>query len=287
MTDLAIRSNYHTHCNYCDGQGEITEYLEAAVAAGLQSYGVSSHAPLPFETGWTMKPEDLDAYVAEARAAQTAFRDRLPVFVGLELDYYPGLEQFHREQVLRHHFDYLVGSVHFVGHEGPGQPWGVDSREADVRTGIARSFGGDGRKFVEEYFALQRAMLAAEPISFVGHLDRAKIFNFNQQFFDECAPWYRQAVLETLRAIKIADLPIELNTKGYGHQIQQPYPSEWICALARDLGVPIVVNSDGHRPDQVVSYYDEAAALLRRVGYREILRFDGQRWSPTPLAGAD
>jgi histidinol-phosphatase (PHP family) len=144
-----IRSNYHTHSRYCDAKGEIEAYLEAALAAGLDSYGVSSHAPLPFDTGWTMRLADLPAYCAEVRRLQAAYRDRLPVFLGLELDYYPGLEAFHRDAVLAQGLDYVVGSVHYVGHAGPGEPWCVDESDEVMREGIARSFGGDARRMVE------------------------------------------------------------------------------------------------------------------------------------------
>src|SRR6476620_12555120 len=99
MPELPIRSNYHTHCHYCDAEGEIEAYVESAVAAGLVSYGVSSHAPLPQETGWTMRLADLPRYLADVRRVRDAYRDRIPVYVGVELDYVPGLEAFHREQI--------------------------------------------------------------------------------------------------------------------------------------------------------------------------------------------
>src|SRR5690348_18389453 len=105
-----LHTNYHTHSRYCDGEGEIVEYIEAALAAGLDSYGVSSHAPLPVPTRdpWMMRPDDLPAYCAEVRRLRDAYRDRLAVFLALELDYLPGMEAVYRERIFPHHFDYFV-----------------------------------------------------------------------------------------------------------------------------------------------------------------------------------
>ncbi len=36
-----------THSNYCDGKGELKDYLEAGKKAVLGSIGFSSHAPIP------------------------------------------------------------------------------------------------------------------------------------------------------------------------------------------------------------------------------------------------
>ena len=98
---------------------------------------------------------------------------------------------------------------------GPGEPWCIDESEAVFRAGLERSFGDDVRRLAEEYFALQRAMLGAEPIAFVGHLDRIKIWNAGNAFFREDEPWYVTAVEETLRVVAASGIPIELNTRGW------------------------------------------------------------------------
>ena len=111
----SIRTSYHTHSHYCDGEGEIVEMIDAAIAAGLNEVGITSHAPLPFETDWTMPSEQLPQYAAEVRALQERYRDRITVLFGAEIDYIPGSEvdRFQREQLFPLGFDYFVGSVHF------------------------------------------------------------------------------------------------------------------------------------------------------------------------------
>jgi len=39
------------------------DYVLAAVRKGFSAIGFTSHAPVPFCTDWTMKPENLDKYI--------------------------------------------------------------------------------------------------------------------------------------------------------------------------------------------------------------------------------
>lgn len=50
MTNL---TNYHSHCLYCDGRANMEDFIRFAISEGFSSYGISSHAPLPFSTAWT------------------------------------------------------------------------------------------------------------------------------------------------------------------------------------------------------------------------------------------
>ena len=52
MTNL---TNYHSHCLYCDGRANMEDFIRFAISEGFTSYGISSHAPLPFSTAWTME----------------------------------------------------------------------------------------------------------------------------------------------------------------------------------------------------------------------------------------
>ena len=53
----------HTHSVLCDGKSTLAEMAEAAFAAGVRYFGVSSHSPtpIPYDAG-NVLPEDLTAY---------------------------------------------------------------------------------------------------------------------------------------------------------------------------------------------------------------------------------
>ncbi len=53
--------------------------------------------------------------------------------------------------------------------------------------------------------------------------------------------------------------------------------------LAREAGVPLVINSDAHAPEQVGMDFDAARALAREAGYTTSLRFQGRHRTEAPL----
>ena len=53
-------TNYHSHTLYCDGRAGMEDFIRFAISRGFTSYGISSHAPLPFPTHWTREGERLD-----------------------------------------------------------------------------------------------------------------------------------------------------------------------------------------------------------------------------------
>jgi histidinol-phosphatase (PHP family) len=282
---MTLRTNYHTHSRYCDGEGEIRQYIDAAVAAGLDSYGVSCHAPLPvpMRDPWMMRLDDLPAYCTEVRALRDEYRDRLPIFLALELDYLPGLDGFCREQIFPHGFDYFVGSVHFVGTDEEGMPWEIDESAERFASGLAGGWDGDVRRAFEHYYALQRAMVGTPGVAIVGHMDKMKMWNFGDRYFRESDPWYVAAVEETLRAFKAGGLIVELNTSGWRKAIDAPFPSPWVLARCGDLEIPITVTADTHHPDDVAAGFTEAAALLRDLGITHVVARDRDRWIRRPI----
>jgi len=285
--------SYHNHPHYCDGSGTVAEYAEAAVASGLDSLGLSCHAPVPFPSEWNMPLHSLHAYCAEVAEAQVAYRGKLRLFLGVELDYLapdliPEGEAFQREHVLTQPLDYVVASVHFVGRDPSGVPWTIDWTEESFARQLEEIYRGDVRRLVREYYRHVAAMAEVAPRwglpVIVGHLDKIKMWNIDGRYFPEDAPWYRASVETALQAIRAAGLVVEINTAGLRTEHGEPYPAPWILRRCRDLGIPITVSSDAHKPEDVVAQFPEALAILRDVGYTEVAALEGRRWTLRPFA---
>ncbi len=266
----SIHTNYHTHSRYCDGECEIAEMIEAAIAAGLTEIGISSHAPLPFETDWTMPPERLDEYVAEVRQLQAQYRDRITVLLSAEIDCIPNdeVERYQREALFPIGFDYFVGSVHFLGKRD--SPRSFDDDAEGFRAILDEEYGGDIQAMTVEFYARVRQVLAIPGVRIVGHLDRIKRWNADHRYFVGDEPWYVAAVDETLAAIAASGHIVELNTAGMRRDLREPYPSPAILARIRDLGIPVTVNSDAHTPAEVAADFDEAAEMLESLGIQPV-----------------
>ncbi len=275
-----IPVNYHCHSRFDDGHGELEEYVEAALQKGLRTLGFAGHAPVPFPCTWTMAPSLLLEYLDTGRELQNNYRDKLEVLVGLEVDYIPEIISPTAAQIQALDLDFTVGSVHFIGRLAGGELWTADGPAEELEQGVQESFDGDIRKAVEEYYRRLSAMVGSAPPDIIGHFDVVKKNNRGDEYFSERSTWYRSAVKQTLDAVAASPCILEINTGGIVRGTSGAlYPSEWILAECLKREIPVMINSDAHRPEQLDGYYEEAVLILREIGFRELTQItrEGRR----------
>ncbi|MGH2403089.1 MAG: histidinol-phosphatase [bacterium] len=282
-----IRTSYHTHNRFCDGAGEIREYVDAAIAAGLEALGVSSHSPLTFPDEAAMGAEDLPAYCADVARLKETVRGRLRLHLSLEFDYIPERHTELWALVEPFSFEYLIGSVHFVGNNQDGVPWPVDLTRPGFETGLRRFFGGNIRRLVGAYYERVRSLTAwgQGRVAILGHIDRIKKWNADSVYFREDELWYRREVEAALQACARAGLIVEINTVGYRNAVRNAYTSPWIARRCMELRIPLVVTTDAHAPARVTDYHSEAETLLREIGCRSLAVLRDGSWRVEPLLG--
>ncbi|SDL85734.1 histidinol-phosphatase (PHP family) [Catalinimonas alkaloidigena] len=277
-------TNYHSHCRYCDGKGEPEVFAQRAIELGLDAYGFSSHGPVPFETTWNMRAEDVTHYLSEIHQLREKYRDQIQLYCGMEVDFVPGLISVQHGIVREAGLDYTIGSIHFVDAYADGTPWEIDGPHEGFLRGLHEIFEGDVKRAVRRYFELTRQMIREAPPSVVGHVDKIKMQNEGGTLFSEEDGWYQDEVAETLRTIADARLTVEVNTRGlYKKKTEETYPSRWILERMWAMDIPVMLNSDAHRPNEITAYFEEAALLLQDVGYTHVqILYDG-RWQSVPL----
>jgi histidinol-phosphatase (PHP family) len=258
--------NFHSHSNYCDGKGELSEYLAFARENNFLSIGFSSHAPVPIDCKWCMKKEDLGSYLEDIEHLR--LHSKLEVYKSLEIDFIPGVcSPFDFKDTL----DYTIGSIHFVDKFPDGRHWEIDNSHEIFLDGLKQIFNNDIRALVTRYFELTREMIFASAPDIIGHLDKIKMQNPGQKFFNENDAWYRKEVEKTLRLIQQADLIVEVNTRGiYQKKTSETYPSPWILEMLREKNIRITMSSDAHHPKDLINQFPETAILLLKMGFKNL-----------------
>ncbi|MBL0744520.1 histidinol-phosphatase [Chryseolinea lacunae] len=267
----------HTHSNFCDGKGPLSDYVARAQALNMTSLGFSSHAPVPFDCKWCMKAERLDEYIAAVKSlAQNSAG--LEIYRGLEVDFIPGMigpKDFASK------LDYTVGSVHFVDALPDGTPWEIDGLHTLFLEGYEKIFQSNIRDVISRYYELTRAMVETSCPTVVGHIDKIKIQNVDGKFFDEHDAWYQDQINQTLRTIQKSGAIVEVNTRGlYQKKSTTPYPSPWVLQRLHEENIPITLNSDAHHPDDLTNQFPETAALLSSIGFKTIMVLHEGTWKP-------
>jgi len=275
-------TNYHGHCAYCDGQGALEEYIIKAIELNMEAIGISSHAPVPFVTDWTMPAYKLDQYVDELEALKHKYQNKIKVYRALEVDYIPGLVGPGNDEIKAANLDYTIGSVHFVGQLNDGTHWAIDGSVDSFKKGLNEIFNGDVKRAVSRYYELQREMLLKATPDIIGHMDKIKMHNKSLNLFDENESWYIDEVHQTIELIKKTGVIIEINTKAYfrdGHLF--PGPEHW--AKIKELGIPVTINSDAHHPDRLLNAFDEVSEMLFKAGFTHLTELIDGEWVPVEL----
>ncbi len=131
---------------------------------------------MSLDVPWSIKPHRFEEYLQTIADLRERYKEQLPIYIGLEIDYIPNVTSPTRADFAM--LDYNIGSVHY-GHQHPeeGWYWEIDGTQQAYDKGIAEIYGGDIKKAVGSYFALQQEMLQTAPPQVLGHMDKVKMNN--------------------------------------------------------------------------------------------------------------
>jgi len=250
-----MRIDLHNHTTRCNhATGTIDEYIQRAIELGVDIYGFSEHAPMNFDPYYRLSFEDMSIYEEEVLKAQKIYQDDIQIVLGYEVDYLKGYiddRVIYNKQV-----DYLIGSVHFL------DKWGFDNPEF-----IGEYENRDIDDIWQEYFDAIEDMAKRGYFDIVGHLDLIKVFKYLPK------KDIRLIAKNALRAIKEANMVIELNSAGLRKPIKEIYPSQNLLEMAYELNIPITFSSDAHAIEQVGFGYSQTIEIAKRVGYTKAVTF--------------
>ncbi len=262
-------------------------YVEAAAARGVDEVGFTEHLYRCREgigvlgSFWEREPDpilaaqteefvrldanlSLDTYVETVLAAK---QRGLPVKLGLEVDFFPETIEAVVDLLSGYPFDFLIGSVHWVGG------WSVDHggavHEFD-RRGVGQAY--------EDYFGLEAALAASGAVDVLAHADVVK--KFGHRYPSDPSHLY-EAVSKEAAASGTA---VEVSSAGLTKPVGEIYPAPGFLRAFFEAGVPITLASDAHFPSECGQGHDEAVAAARAAGYTEMVRFEARRRSSLPLA---
>ncbi|MDX8393852.1 MAG: histidinol-phosphatase HisJ family protein [Mariprofundales bacterium] len=256
-----MNCDYHMHTPRCKhALGSMREYAAAALFHGLPSIGISDHSPMPefYDPDWRMAVDELDNYVQDVRKIQHYYAGRLQIKLGLEADFYPETENWVKNMLAKHDWDYVIGSVHFIGN------WGFDN--PDERDGWLNA---DINKVWQQYYALVATSAESGLFDIIAHPDLPKKFGHR-------AP--NVAIVNTaketmLQAIADSGCALEINSAGLRKEVNEIYPHASMIVRAAELGIPFVFGSDAHNPGEVAYAIKLCKAILLQCGVTHTIDF--------------
>ncbi|HEV2769127.1 MAG TPA: histidinol-phosphatase HisJ family protein [Solirubrobacteraceae bacterium] len=237
-------------------------YRIVAQERGIQELGCSEHVyrfaqalsvwehPL-----WRASAhDDLDAYVA-------FLREETDLRVGIEADFVPGREDRMATLLEARDWDYVIGSVHFLGDLS------VDHEDFDIWDHRAHRPDEVWARYFETVGEAARSGL----FDVLAHADLIKVWGSRRpQPEGDLRRFYELA----MEGIAESGIAVEVSTAGLRKPVGELYPAHAFLEMVVDAGNPVALSSDAHTPDGLGFGYEQALEVLDGLGVREVAVFE-------------
>jgi len=248
-----FESHSHTPlCNHADGWP--TEYAAVAEQRGLRGLIVTCHNPMPngMSASVRMREDEFERYIELVAETRTEWEGRVDVRLGLEADFFEGIEPYLERQLNKADFHFVLGSVH------PQIP--------EFR---ARYWSGDAVEFQRTYFDLLAKSAETQLFDSLAHPDLIKNMTPKQ--------WRPDVIMgdicHALDRIAATGVAMELNTSGINKSIEEMNPFPAMLREMRVRNIPVTIGADAHTPSRVADGYEAALKVLAECGYKQVSFF--------------
>ena len=258
-TPLFFDSHMHTPlCKHAEGHP--VEYMEHGVSQGLAGIIMTCHSPMPggFSSRVRMSPEQFNEYCALVQEAADAAPADFEVRLGLESDFFPGMEPWLRELHSKADFHYILGSVHWHIAEYMDAFW-----------------HGDAFAFQKQYFEHLAESAETGLFDSLAHPDLIKNASPVDWNFTRIFPYIEKA----LDRIAKTGVAMEINTSGLNKSYPEMNPGPLMLGLMAERNIPVVIGSDSHTPARVGESFDLALEYLSAAGYENVSVFQHRKRS--------
>jgi histidinol-phosphatase (PHP family) len=272
---MIMKFDLHTHHSRCGhATGQIKDYIESAIQAGISAIGISDHSPYfaheldQPQPGIAMARSDFPHYIKEVLRLKEKYKDRIEVLLGVESDFYPEQLELYRASYEPFPFDYIIGSVH--------QTRGVSIFNRNRWNNQAEA---EQITVKRDYYELILQSAKCGLFQVLGHIDAMKGY---YPLFSNI-PGSDKAIDEVLKAVADNDISIEINTSGKTKLCGGWYPSDAILERALHYGADVTFGSDAHVPERVGDEWDIVQKRLREIGFKRWVFFRQKQKVIVPL----
>jgi histidinol-phosphatase (PHP family) len=254
-------------------------YREVAGARGIEELGVSEHIyrfhqalevwQHPFWREYAH--DDIERYCHFVRE-QTDLR------LGIEADFVPGAEDRIANLLQAHDFDYVVGSVHFIGERSVDtEEWTIWTPDPTLQPNHPES---GAEEIWRRYFQTLGEAARSGLFDILAHPDLVKVWGRERPLPQGDLRRYYELAIEGIAESGIA---VEVSTAGLRKRARELYPAPAFLEMCVEAGAPVALSSDAHRPADIGADYEQALELLRSVGVQELCVFEHRRRRLEPI----
>jgi histidinol-phosphatase (PHP family) len=201
--------------------------------------------------------DDIDDYAAFVR-------EQTDLKLGIEADFVAGREDRMAALLGARDWDFVVGSVHFVGEHA------VDHDGYEVFDHRSQRPDALWRRYFETLGEAARSGL----FDILAHPDLVKLWGGRRPLPEGDLRRFYDLAMDGIAESQIA---IEVSTAGLRKPVGELYPAPAFLAMCVEAGCPVALSSDAHVPGDVGRDYDAALELLADAGVTQLAVFERRR----------
>lgn len=264
-----IKQNLHTHSQCDDGKDAIDEIVQKAQERGFTILGFSGHGYYAKDDS-SMTPEKTKQYIQDVRQAQQQAPNGLKIYLGIEEDSMAPIENVED-------FDYVIGSVHYLEHNGKIYP--IDYSQEQFDEMLKEGYQNDINALAKDYYLAIERQAQNPNIQIIGHLDLIAKYNEDQTYycFDDpkILSYAKVAIEQLVKAGKIFEMNSGAMARGYRNS---PYPSIELLKLIYEANGKILINTDCHDKEYLDYGMQICLDLAKQIGFKTLEMFNGKNF---------
>jgi histidinol-phosphatase (PHP family) len=254
-----IPLDYHLHTCYSEDGDDTQEAMcRRAIVLDIPEIGLTEHWDVgPYEKNPRFfQPEP---WYDELERLRHLFSGKLTIRAGIEIAEPHLYPQPAAEVLRRAPFDYVLGSVHFVGQNFMFDEDYFLTHSAD--------------EVYQAYFAEVESMVQTADIDILAHLDLPA--RTAKPIFGYDPVRYEDQIRRILHVVIDRNLALEVNASGLRKAAQNLMPDPLILKWYAEMGGErLTVGSDAHAASQVGLHIDTTIEAIRLAGFSHVTRFE-------------
>lgn len=270
--------DFHLHSGFLQHtKGSIFEFAKEASLLDYSKIAITEHFSYPFsfeESNFnknydTLKSEKrfinqsrksmcLDDYIATFSNVREQVPD-IEIVVGIEADYFVGMDNKLKIALSKKQLDYCLGAVHYI--KDPNSENFVHVSSSDFVALNSRL----GENFIyESYFSCLVSAVKSGLFDCIAHIDYLKK-KFKSYSEEKAMPFIEEILKEMVKK----NVGLEINTNGF-FDVGENYASQEIVEnFLRLGGQKIVIGSDSHSVEEFKRAHRRVTALCKK--YQDFL----------------
>ncbi|MDA3733913.1 histidinol-phosphatase HisJ family protein [Niameybacter massiliensis] len=259
------KADYHMHTAMStDCNTSIESQIETAIQKGMDEIAITDHFEMDLVEGkWNLSPH-VDEYIQTLQGYREKYKDQISIRIGVEVGFETRYKKEIEALLQDKPFDFIICSTHtcedtelFYGEYFIGKT----SEEA---------YRGYFNHVIDtlEHF---------DNFDVYGHLDYISRYGeYEVKYLD--TQLYREQIDKILKYLIKKEKGLEINTSGIRYGLGHFNPQIPILRRYLELGGKIItIGSDSHQNEHVAFLWEEAAKMLKNIGFTHYTTFEKRK----------